>query len=366
VIVLPTIDVEGVHGDRPFEQMILGEVGDKETWGVFRLARTFQRFGVSATFFVDCYEHTLWGEEKMRRVCQQLAEMGQDVQLHTHPAWRDDPRDAAWLREHKRRNSFLTPERDFMAKLSLEEQIAVLEAGIDLFERWLGRRPIAHRSGGYSINADTISALRHTGIAIDSSMNASHPNSELVWSYNRVEKRSGVLEIPVTVMRYSYGPWNRATRHLPQGKLKKTDLHVCSFSDLKAFVRQGGRSGAPLMNLFMHSYSLLDCDSLLQPTFTHLRPHRRRLRTLESFLEWAVAREDIRIMDCTTFLNEHRQNRLPQFGADFVPEIYSPGTLAYHGFRKASQAFRGQWNRWIWPQTAPEIEIPAFSEEPQP
>ena len=53
VVVIPTIDVEGTHGTRPFAQMVLGDIGPKESWGVYRLAETFQEFGVSATFFVD-------------------------------------------------------------------------------------------------------------------------------------------------------------------------------------------------------------------------------------------------------------------------------------------------------------------------
>ncbi len=59
MIIIPTIDVEGVHGLRPLQQLILGEVGEQETWGPFRQAQIFQRFGIRATFFVDVYEHTL-------------------------------------------------------------------------------------------------------------------------------------------------------------------------------------------------------------------------------------------------------------------------------------------------------------------
>ena len=139
--VVPTIDVEGVHGADPFGQFILGEVGDSKTWGVYRLAEIFRKYGVSATFFVDCYEHTLWGEDRMKEICQTLAEMDQDVQLHTHPAWRDDLHDYDWLRALKKK-SYFPQHLDLMAKLSFSEQVEVLEHGVELFEKWLGYRPL--------------------------------------------------------------------------------------------------------------------------------------------------------------------------------------------------------------------------------
>ena len=102
ITVIPTVDVEGVHGKNPFEQMILGHIGEKDSWGVFRLAKIFNEFGVRATFFVDVYEYTLWGELPIARICEQLVGMGQDVQLHTHPSWCEDHRDFKSLRELKK------------------------------------------------------------------------------------------------------------------------------------------------------------------------------------------------------------------------------------------------------------------------
>ena len=144
--IVPTIDVEGTHGEDPFSQLIIGEIGEPETWGVHRLSQTFQDYGVRATFFVDCYEHTFWGNDKMEEVCQKLVEANQDVQLHTHPAWRDDIHDSPWLRTLKRTDSFFPQELDLMAKLSLSQQVEVLEFGADLIQKWVGYRPEVRRS----------------------------------------------------------------------------------------------------------------------------------------------------------------------------------------------------------------------------
>ena len=250
-----------------------------------------------------------------------------------------------------------------MAKLSLDEQVSVLEAGIELFKKWLGSRPIAHRSGGYSINADTIRALRQTGFAIDSSMNASHPNSQLVWSYNRVEHQEGIIEIPVTVMKFLIGLPRRRPSASSVGKLKKTDLNVCSTNDLEAFIQQGMQSGLHIMNLFMHSYSLLDYKSFLRPDFTSIRPKRRSLRTLESFLDSAVSNSSTQFMSCSTFLEQIRNSPDRFSGPDFIPSVYSPATLGYHAVRKASEGMSRAWNRLARSRYRLESEMPALQEE---
>ena len=52
--ILPTIDTEGTHGSKPFDQMILGKLNNvDEEWGVFKLAKLFYKHDVKATFFVD-------------------------------------------------------------------------------------------------------------------------------------------------------------------------------------------------------------------------------------------------------------------------------------------------------------------------
>ena len=40
---MPTIDVEGVHGNDPFNQMVLGNIGEKENWGIYKLAKIFSK-----------------------------------------------------------------------------------------------------------------------------------------------------------------------------------------------------------------------------------------------------------------------------------------------------------------------------------
>jgi peptidoglycan/xylan/chitin deacetylase (PgdA/CDA1 family) len=301
VAIIPTIDVEGVHGERPFEQFVLGDVGSDEDWGVFKIARLFEEFGVKGTFFVDVYEHTLWGEKAVRRVCERLLEMGQDVQLHTHPSWRDDPYDFGFVREIKRRRSFLPQESDLMGKLSKEAQIEVLEYGIHLFERWLGTRPVAHRSGGYSINEDTVQALRIVGIPVDSSMNVSHPNSKITWSNNRVVFKNGVLEIPITVMKHELR-FVLASYSM----LKKTSLDSWSVENLRRYIELGKEVGPNMMNLFMHSYSLLKYDAF----YRNIQPDQKKAEGLAALLKGLAEDPLANFFSCDSFYRKFLEGEI--------------------------------------------------------
>ena len=102
-----TIDAEGVHGNRPFEQFMLGEVGESEPWGIELQAKIFNSYGVQATFFLDVYEHSFYGEDVMEQVVETLLKYNQDVQLHTHPGWFEDPRDFEHVTTMRRENHVL-------------------------------------------------------------------------------------------------------------------------------------------------------------------------------------------------------------------------------------------------------------------
>lgn len=327
--IIPTIDTEGVHGQRPFHQMVLGEVeGADEGWGVYRLADIFARHQVPATFFVDVYELSLWGEAPLRDVCVRLGQRGFDVQLHTHPGWRDDPHDFDWLRAHKREQSFLSQDKDFMVKLSMAEQADLLGRGMDLIESWTGKRPVAHRSGGYSINEDTLTALRQVGLPLDSSMHWRHPHSAVTWSRNAVVERDGLIEIPVTLIDYVFSLPGAGTLYR---KSMKTDVDTCSLNELLAYVDQARRSGIKVMNLFMHSYSLLEFDA----DYRSFRPQPGDEAKLDAFFAAVADMDDVRVMDCAGVLECYRIAPEEFHGPDVVPEIRVNAKIAMLGINKA-------------------------------
>lgn len=274
--IFASIDVEAAHGRNPFDQMILGRTDDGQHWGVFQIAEILEKFGGTGTFFVDVYEDVLWGKTRMKKLCQDLVARGHDVQLHTHPSWRHDPRDSDALNDLKAKQCRFPPEKDLMAKLTLDEQTAMIAEGKALLEEWTDCEVIAHRSGGYSVNEDTITALERNDIYIDSSMNGSHANSKVNWSKNLPVGKGEMVELPVTYYRLLA---SHAVPRLFQ-RLMKTDIDSTPLWMLKDLTNQFEARGIGILHLFMHSFTLLDTA----PDFSSIRQHKIRCRRLNDYL----------------------------------------------------------------------------------
>ena len=320
--IVPTIDVEGVHGTSPFEQMILGQVDDGEH-GVFEIDAILRAHQVKGTFFVDVFEKSFWGEDAFRDLCRTLSLNGQDVQLHTHPGWRDDPCDFPWLRVLKSDRSYLSSRKDMMAKLSLEEQVDVLREGATMLESWTGSRPTIHRSGGYSINDDTFKALALAGFRMDSSVHFRHANSKSKPTDGQAIMKSGIFELPVTVMSY------RSSIPFLSGRQKylKTDLDTSWLSELIHYVEVGLKRNVRFMNLFMHSYSLINFD----PTYRDLRYAPEKAELLNRFLHYCREHEQVEVLSCSQILDDPSHQDYLMGGANDPLDIVADRHLVHLG-----------------------------------
>ena len=318
--VLPTIDTEGVHGDRPFDALARGDIGLDQDWGALRIARILNDHGVRGTFFVDVYEHALFGERPVAELCVQLAELGQDIQLHTHPAWRDDPRDGDALRTLKMTHGYRPQSLDLLTKLSREQQAEMLIAGVLLIKKWTGRDVVIHRSGAYAINDDTIFALRESGIRYDSSMHRQSPNSLITWSQNQIVCSNGVTEVPVTGMRITAGVGGLTA----YDRVIKTDLNFLEPKHLQRFCEDGRGNGLRFMNFFMHSYSLINYSA----NFSKLSPAVEIEDRFRSFLQWSTTTPGIRVLACDEFVELLDDVTFDRGSGDFVPEMRDNALVA--------------------------------------
>lgn len=317
LVILPTIDVEGTHGTDPFRQMVLGDIDHDQQWGVHRIADALARHELTGTFFVDVYEHTLWGKERWREVCQRLVQARQDVQLHTHPGWRsDDPRDQRYpqLVQLKREHCYVSDKRYLMTHLTQDEQLEMIVHGGDLLEQWIGQRPMAHRSGEYAANTDTLEALLRAGIAVDCSQHAGHPQCRLTLTHNALAKYRDLLEIPVTVYDRVLVP---AIKHPRLRKRTKSDL-AFGFYQLVNFCQRARQVGMPVVTLFMHSYSLIRLGAFDRV----LGPDTRALRDLDRFLAWARSTSGVQVMSVHDYYDSGLwQAALAGPNADTVPTV---------------------------------------------
>jgi hypothetical protein len=97
----------------------------------------------------------------------------------------------------------------------------------------------------------------------------------------------------------------------------KTDLNVFDYEEFQNYVSSALDNNIKLLNLFMHSYSLLGYKN----DFSNFWPNYGNAYKLERTLEWLSGREDVQILDCKEFYKQYAT--LPQSfsGADMVPEI---------------------------------------------
>jgi len=252
-----TIDTEAAHGDLPVDRMIWGKLdGVKGEYGIGLIADICQQHGVPATFFLDVYEYSYYGEQAMKDVAIYLDKRGFDVQLHTHPAWYPDDRDSPIIRDVKRKKSCFSENKYWMRMNSFDEQVDILRHGKELLEKWINKPVVAHRAGAYALNLDTLKALKEVGISIDSSMHFGHPNCYVNYSINQTVACDGILEIPITGF-FREVIWNALFKYKHPVRFCATNINGTAADEILSFTKQAEFYDAKVVVLFLHSYSFV-------------------------------------------------------------------------------------------------------------
>ena len=181
IFILFTVDTETMASGDP-DRNIWGKLpGHDAEHGIGRMMDLLDGRGAKGTFFVDVYEMPIHGEDAMAEVCREILARGQDLELHTHPGAMFG---AAYVQS-----------------MDLPKQVEVLRRGAALIKEWTGAGTLAHQSGGYMANLDTVTACRQVGIAMEMSYNMAWPASRIGTSgltQNAAFVREGVLCVPVT------------------------------------------------------------------------------------------------------------------------------------------------------------------------
>jgi peptidoglycan/xylan/chitin deacetylase (PgdA/CDA1 family) len=255
----------------------------------------FDRHEVKAVFFASVFEYCRFDKQSMVDALGLIDSKGHDIQLHAHPYW-------CYGREN-------------MWQYSLEEQIDIIGHGKELIRDWIGKYPIAHRAGAYGVNKDTLKALSKNGIPIDSSMYFQHPNCKIHWSKNRITEKDGIVEIPVTGFQRKnhvrIGPFRLKTRE----RFVKTDINAATRSELRSFLHQAKKNDIRMVNIFMHSYSLLNHDD----TFSWFTSDGPGKIVLENLLQDMTGDDEIMFLTMTQFWDQYQKTPDRFMGSDHVP-----------------------------------------------
>jgi len=261
------------------------------------LIQILDQYGIKAVFFASVFEYCRWDKKTIGEVLQYIDSKNHDIQLHTHPFW-------CYGRHH-------------MWQYSLDDQIQILKHGRELFKEFLNRYPIAHRAGAYGLNNDTIEALRQNSIFIDSSMFHRHLNCKQTWSRNRVIKHNDIIEIPVTGFYRDYYFDLKFIRARYRRKFIKTDFDWCSVGELLDFIEYAKQNNTRVINLFMHSYSVLKPDR----SYRHFLSNDLFKKKLNRFLERCCRDKALRFITLQEFWDLYKNDPKLFSGSDHVPVL---------------------------------------------
>lgn len=276
------------------KSMIYGKI-DNEYFGYPKIIDICNEFNVKATFFLDVFEYKRYGEKTFENICKEMIEKGFDVQLHVHP------------------NRGYDEKRWRMEEYSLKEQIKIISDGKELIKKWTGEYPVAYRGGSYySINKDTITALKENNIPIDTTMFYGNPDCKLTFSKNKVVDKYGIIEVPVTIFKRNLKIFyiNLLSRYI------KTDISWASLDELKFFVREAKINNVKVMNLFMHCYSLMKFNQ----NFSEFQPDYNNINKLKAFLKFISDDKSIKELRMKRFYKMYKENPSLFIGNDYVPE----------------------------------------------
>lgn len=297
----------------------------REPLGVTRILNECDRRGARATFFLNVYEHGAF--PSIGTVGTEIVRRGHDVQLHTHPAWLFDR------------------GRQYMSDYSLPEQVEILEAGIALMHDMGLPRPVAHRAAAYSVNGDTLRALRHAGIAVDCSMFAGHCNCKIPPRGNDAGVYDGVVELPVTAYRQEvWIKWPLGVQTLWRSRTRKTDVNGVSADDTLWCIREAQRTGLRVVNVFLHSYSCLQWDA----RFTSFSRNEKALRCFGRLLDAIVALPGARVVTVSDLWHRIQAEQLPLTDSHPLPLRRT----TVDGTRRLFGAVRSRLGRLAWPGAA--------------
>ncbi|MHC4401503.1 MAG: polysaccharide deacetylase family protein [Planctomycetota bacterium] len=325
-----TFDVEcsmgGAFGDPglrpvPPSRAIWGEYNGRKL-GLPLIVEILQQHGLAGTFFVEAFTDEQGYPGEIERACEYLLNHGQDVQLHVHPNR---------MRYALERQGKSYPRTDYIADLSPDGQLTLLEKGRDRIARWTGRPAIAFRAGNMGASEETLEHLEAAEIPIDSSYTFSFAGGQCRFSpeepYNGSKWYGGVLELALSGFYQLRLPGMHPA--------KPVDLMSISFEECRDAIRRITGAGADAV-MILHSFSLFKWRN---KQYEGGKLNRIVTGRFRRFCRWLAASES---PPAYTFAQLHEAIVNKTYEANHVPpcRLSHPRAVV----RKAMQA----WNNLYW------------------
>lgn len=250
------------------ENAILCEVDGKEH-GVGFLLDTFKKYGIKASFFIECAHYYYFGDHPMRDVVDRIAHEEQDLQLHVHPCWMHYNKDPEI-------GEFST--NDSCKGRGYDELKRIFELSIDIFKKWTGKRPEALRTGSLLADLNIYRVMKDLEIPLASNVaiGVNVPDESELYLNSGRHYVDGVMELPV----FSYIDSNIAGRK----HVKSLQITSCSWPEMKFLLKKARAQGIENIVILTHPFEFIKKSD---PYFSKLirnRVNQHRLENLCKFI----------------------------------------------------------------------------------
>jgi len=288
------------------EPMVYGVVDGREQALGF-LLETFERHRIVATFFVECANYFYFGDEPMLRVVERLKAAGQDIQLHVHPVWLSFNRDPA---------IGVFPRHDDCSGRAFEDLRLAFSTCIGIFERWVGHRPLAIRTGSMRVDDTVYRVMQDLEIPLSSNiaMGIFRPTQSQLWHHSGRHRIHGVMELPV----FTY----QDSRIGGRAHMKSLQITSCSWPEMKHLLWKARNSGIENIVLLTHPSEYIKKTDFQYRKLTRNRVNQQRLEKLCEFIHHHP--EDFVAAD---FSSQHLQWQATELRQSTlaIPAAYSVG-----------------------------------------
>jgi hypothetical protein len=274
--------------------------------------------GLKATFFIEPFGSSFFGEAGLTEVCRFLRAEGHDLQLHAHPVQR-------CIDWHTRNEPRLP---DDMAAYGTGMQVALLREALTILERCGVPRAsmLAFRAGNFGASNDTWRAMAAAGLRVSSNFNLCYleKSCRILWptpANALFDTRAGVHELPVTNFADGRGHF----RHL--------QISAVSFPEMRHALMEASRLGLPQVTIVTHPFEYFLTDSDADETG---RPNPLNIERLRQLCRFLRERSDLFITETVGALAHRLVEGTPLPQRSLVPR----GRLALRYGRFAEQAYK--------------------------
>ena len=221
-------------------------------------------------FLLSGANYFYFGDEPMQTVVNRLKAAQQDIQLHIHPAW-------LALNNNPDLGTF--PRHDDCAGRDPVELKRAFSACIDIFERWVGHKPLAIRTGSLRADETVYRVMQELGIPLSSNiaMGVFEPEEPMLQLDSGRHLIHGVMELPVFTYRDSS----------IAGRAHKKSLQItsCSWPEMKHLLLKARESGVETIVILTHPFEYIKKSDFRYSKLTRNRVNQQRLQKLCQFIQ---------------------------------------------------------------------------------